>query len=325
MSVIGGVWGRLHVDANVRMQRLEMFELSPDRLALFAQGATSEGQHVRIGSSATDTDEDAGPQQRCNRASEPASHAHEWCPDRAHSSRSTFALRATVDRDDSSRLRSPDGSHLPALSSSTEEPIAAVGFEPGYFDSRRHLDPLQDLSCSRIDSSQLALVTLPCGVPQLSVDPRDSGDEAVGLDRAENGSCVGIDLIDLPFSIVPDPERAFCPREPRVTAAAGRWDRREDAAGLRIDLLDAIFGELIEVGAVPRRACMRGDIDGAHRPPARRVQCIQRVTGSEPHVLTVKGDAMYLVNTWKGAVLTDDIGSRSRHALSLVTWQGGRK
>src|SRR5687768_5887010 len=54
-----------------------------------------------------------------------------------------------------------DGSHLPAASAAAEEPIAAVGLEPRHVHSRRHLEALQDLSRSRIDSPQIALATFP--------------------------------------------------------------------------------------------------------------------------------------------------------------------
>src|SRR6266436_2478675 len=123
----------------------------------------------------------------------------------------------TIRRGDS--LGPADGSHLPAASSSAEELIAAIGLEPRHVHSGRHLEPLQDLSRSRIDSPQIALVTFPGSVPELSVDPGDPGDEAVGLDRAKNRPCLGIDLMDLPVPILPHPERPFGPREPRVTAA----------------------------------------------------------------------------------------------------------
>jgi hypothetical protein len=135
------------------------------------------------------------------------------------------------------------GSHLPASSSSAEKLIAAIGLEPRYAHSGRHLEPLQDLSCSRIDAPQITFVTFPGTVPELSVDPGNSSDEAVGLDRTKNRPRVGIDLMDLSISILPDPERPFGPREPRV-AAAGRRDRSEHTAGLRVDLLDATLGEL---------------------------------------------------------------------------------
>ena len=82
----------------------------------------------------------------------------------------------------------------------------------------------------------------------------------------------GIDLMDLPAPMLPHPERPFSPREPRVAAAAGRRDRREHTAGLRIDLLDAILGDLKQVLAVEGRSCMRGNIDRTHSLPARRIE-----------------------------------------------------
>jgi hypothetical protein len=45
-----------------------------------------------------------------------------------------------------STLGTTDGSHLPAASASTEEPIAAIRLEPRYPYSRGHLEPVQDLS-----------------------------------------------------------------------------------------------------------------------------------------------------------------------------------
>src|SRR5256886_12476971 len=201
-----------------------------------------------------------------------------------------------------------DGPHLPAASSSAEELIAAIGLEPRHEHSGRHLELLQDLSRSRIDSPQITLVTFPGAVPELSVDPGDPGDEAFGLDRAKNRPCLGIDLMDLPVPILPHPERPFGPREPRVTAAAGRRDRGEHTAGLRIDLLDAILGELKQVLAVEGRSCMRGDIDRAHHLPARWIEGVQLVSGRKPDLLTVIRDPTHVVDTRKGSILADDLG-----------------
>src|SRR5216684_973618 len=200
-----------------------------------------------------------------------------------------------------------DGPHLPAPSSSAEELIAAIGLEPRNAHAVRHLEPLQDLSGSGIDSPQIALVTFPGAVPELSVDPRDPGDETVGFDRAENRPRFGIDLMDLPVSILPDPERTFGPREPRVATAAGRRDRGEHAAGLRIDLLDASLGDLKQVPAVEGRSRMRGDIDRAHRLPARRIEGGQLVSSGKPDVLAVIRDPTHVVDTREGSVLADDL------------------
>src|SRR5687767_4084146 len=142
------------------------------------------------------------------------------------------------------------GPHPSAVSASAEELITAIGFEPRYAHSRRHLKPLQDLSRSRIDPDQFALVTFPDAVPELSVDPGDAGDEAVRFDGAKNRPCFGIDLMDLPLPILPHPECPFGPCEPRVTAAARRRDRGKHTTGLWIDLLDAILGDLKQVPAV---------------------------------------------------------------------------
>ena len=114
--------------------------------------------------------------------------------------------------------------------------------------------------------------------------------------------------MDLSVPRLPDPERPFGPREPRVTTAAGRRDRGEHTAGLRIDLLDAILGDLKQVLAVEGRSRMRGDIDRAQRLPARRIEGVQLVSGSKPDVLTVIRDPMHAVDTRKGSILTEDFG-----------------
>src|SRR5213078_4281461 len=139
------------------------------------------------------------------------------------------------------------------------ELIAAIGLEPRHAHSGRHVEPLQDLSRSRIDSPQIALVAFPSAVPELAVDPGDPGDEAIGLDGAKDRPCLGIDLMDLAVPILPHPELPLGPREPRITAAAGRRDRGEHTAGLRIDLLDAVLSELKQVLAVEGRSRVPGD------------------------------------------------------------------
>src|SRR5262249_39343710 len=241
-------------------------------------------------------------------------------------------LARGVDRDPGAAARRraslgpADYPHLPARASSAEEPITAIGLEPRKGHSARHLDPLQDFSRSRIDSPHIALVTFPGTVPELSVDPGDTGDEAVGHDRAKYRSCLGIDLMDLAVPILPHPERPFGPREPRVSATAGRRDRGEHTASLRIDLLDAISDDLEQVLAVEGRACTRaGDIDRAQHLPARGIEGVQLVTGSEPDVPTVVRDPVHVVDTRKGSILADDLGGRSIHPSILVPRQRSGK
>src|SRR6267154_564203 len=107
-----------------------------------------------------------------------------------------------------------DSSHLPATSASAEELIAAIGLEPRHAHSGRHLEALQDLSRSWVDSPQITVVPFPRGVPELAIDPRDPRDEAVGVYGAKNRPGLGIDLMDLPLPVLPHPERPFGPREP---------------------------------------------------------------------------------------------------------------
>jgi hypothetical protein len=156
-------------------------------------------------------------------------------------------------------------------------------------------------------------------VPELAIDPGDPGDDAVGLDGAKYRPCLGIDLMDLPAPMLPHPERPLGPREPRVTAAARRRDRREHTAGLRIDFLDAILGDLKQVLTVEGRSCVRGDINRAQHLPSRWIEGVQLVSGGKPDVLTVKRNPIHVVDTRKGSIFTEDFGCRSFHASILVT------
>ena len=79
---------------------------------------------------------------------------------------------------------------------------------------RAHELGLQHLTRPSIDSPQLALVTFPGGVPELSVNPGNAGHEPVRLDGAENRAGIGVDLVNLPIPILTDPERPFRPRQP---------------------------------------------------------------------------------------------------------------
>jgi hypothetical protein len=185
-------------------------------------------------------------------------------------------------------FRPADGPHLAALSFTAEELIAAIGLEPRNAHSGGHLETLLDLSRSRIDSPQIAVVTFPGAMPEFSVDPGNPGDEAAAFDGAKNRPCLGIDLMDLPVPIHSHPERPFGPGETRVTATAGSRDRGQHLAGVRIDLLDAILGKLKQMLAIEGRSCMRGDIDGAQRLAARGIEGVQLVSGSKPDVLLQK-------------------------------------
>src|SRR5262245_46141572 len=125
--------------------------------------------------------------------------------------------------------------------------------------------------------------------------------------------------MDLPLAVLADPECALGPRESRVASAAARGGNRgEHAAGFRIDLLNAIVGELKQVPAVERRAGMRGDIDRAQRVSACRIEGVQSVSSRIPHVLTVERDATDVVDTRKGSVFADDFRCGSTHENILT-------
>src|SRR5207237_320708 len=101
-------------------------------------------------------------------------------------------------------------SDFPAASAAGEELIAAIGFESRHARSGWHIEPLEQLSRLGIDASHIALITIPGAMPELAIHPGDPGDEAVGLDGAQDLAGLGISGI----------QRVSC-RKPHMTAIIG--------------------------------------------------------------------------------------------------------
>ena len=119
--------------------------------------------------------------------------------------------------------RSAHGADLAGRPATAIERVRSVALEPADVGACRHREALEHGAALRIDATQLALVALPGAVPELSVHPGDPGDEAVRVERAQHRARAGIDLMDLPLAILPYPQRAFRPRQPRIVTAAREY------------------------------------------------------------------------------------------------------
>ena len=159
-----------------------------------------------------------------------------------------------------------------------------------------------------IDAADVALVAFPGAVPQLAVDPRHAGDKPIGFDGAQNGAGLGIDLVNLAITVLPHPQTAFGPCKARVTAVAGRRDRRHDIAGGGIDLVDARFSDLVKIRAVEGGASVAGAVERARDLAACGIEGDQSGSGGGPYAAAVVGDAGDAVGTGKRAVLAHDLG-----------------
>jgi hypothetical protein len=214
--------------------------------------------------------------------------------------------------------RPPDYPDPSGLSPTAEELIAAIGLKPRNLDFVGHVNSLKNLSGPRINSAKIAFVAFQGCVPELTFDPGDPSDEAIGLDGAKDCPRVRIDLTNLPAPVIPHPKWSFGPREPRVTAAPRRGDCAKHTATRWIDSLNAILGDLKEVLAVKGGSCVGSNIDRAHWVPAFWIKGIQFVSGCKPDVLTVIGDSIDAVGSRKGTVLTDDLSGWSLHISTLI-------
>src|SRR5690606_7349252 len=146
-------------------------------------------------------------------------------------------------------------------------------------------------------------------------DPCYPGDEAIGFDGAKDFPRFGIDLMDLLFPIYTYPKRSFGPCQPRFTAVAGRRNRRQNAAGVRIDFLNATIGDLEKVLAVKGLPGRCGPISCASCLPTHRVDDAQLVYGGDPDLPTVVRHPIHSSNAWGGAVFTEDLCFGSFHAF----------
>jgi len=100
-----------------------------------------------------------------------------------------------------------------------------------------------------------------------------------------------------------------------VTRSRNRCDH---ASALRLDLLNPVFADLIEVLAVERGARMRGDVYRADQLAGGRVERMELVSGREPDVSTVERHAVHALYAGERSVLANDLRRAFRHDGILV-------
>ena len=135
----------------------------------------------------------------------------------------------------------------------------------------------------------------------------------------------GIDLVDLAVAVLPDPQAALGPGQARVAALAGCRDRGHHVAGGGIDLVDARFGDLVEMRAVERGAGIAGAVERACDLAARRIERDELGAGGGPDALAVVGDAADALDAGERPVLAHDLGRRApvlrrSPCLSCLAW-----
>src|SRR5262249_39181161 len=157
------------------------------------------------------------------------------------------------------------------------------------------------------------VLVLPRAVPQLAVDEAHPRDEAVRGDRAQHAAARRIDDVDLALAILADEEEALRPRHAGVAAFARRWNRVHDAAGLGLDLVDALLGDLIEMRAVERGAGVGRDVDRGDGLAARRIERIHPRPSRIPNVLPIERHPRNILDARKRPILTNNLGIAGLH------------
>jgi hypothetical protein len=223
------------------------------------------------------------------------------------------ARRAVGSRGISRQLGgTPHGAHRAAAAAAAVEEIGAVRFEAAHAGARGHLQAFEHRAVGRVDVAQLALVAFPGAVPELAVDPGHAGDEAVGLDRADDGPRLGVDLVDAAAAVLAHPQAALGPGEAGVAAAARRGDGPEHAARRGVDLVDALLGDLPQVLAVERGAGVGALVEPARRRAVGGIEGHQRGAGGGPDPLAVPGHAGDHRRLGEGAEFAHDLGRAHR-------------
>src|SRR5260370_35850883 len=161
------------------------------------------------------------------------------------------------------RRGTPHGANLAAGSTAAIKQVCPIGLEPADHGIARHFEPLEHVAGLRVDPADVALLPFPGPVPQLAVHPGHAGDEAVGFDGALDDAGLRINLVDLAIAVLPHPQTALRPGQPRVAPASGRRDRGTPIAGAGIDLVDPRFRYLVEVRAIEGGACVAGAVERA--------------------------------------------------------------
>src|SRR3954467_10521506 len=113
--------------------------------------------------------------------------------------------------------------------------------------------------------------------------------------------------MDLAIAVLPYPETALRPSHARVTTTAGRRNRRNHVARNGIDLVDARFGNLIEIFAIKGGACVADDVERARGLTARGIEGDQLRAGCGPDANAIMGDAMDAFEPGEGSILAHDL------------------
>ena len=128
-----------------------------------------------------------------------------------------------------------------------------------------------------------------------------------------------------------DPERSLGPGQARVAAVGGRRDGGDDLARARVDLLDAVVGELPQELAVEGSAGVGGDGELADQRAALGIEGDDALAAGEPDVRAVEGHAVDVVHAGIGAVFAEDLRlpgltlERRHHEQRLLDGQRARE
>src|SRR5690606_10687005 len=145
-------------------------------------------------------------------------------------------------------------------------------------------------------------------VPQRIAHPADPGDVAVRLQAAQDLAGLRLDLVDAAALVLAHPEVTVGPGQARVAAFRWRGNAVQHGAGGRVDLLDALFGDLVEMSAVEGGAGVAVAFDRARGLAGVRIDGEQARAGRGPDVATIEAHAVHGLGAVEGAVLADDLG-----------------
>ncbi|WP_164514620.1 hypothetical protein [Pseudoxanthomonas sp. SGT-18] len=147
-------------------------------------------------------------------------------------------------------------------------------------------------------------------MPQGIACPADAGDVAVRFEAAQHLAGLRIDLVEAAALVFAHPQVAVGPGHAGVAFAgtARRGDGVQHRAGIGVDLLDAGFHQLVEVGAVERGAGVAGALDHPLGLAAVRIERDQARAQGGPYPAAVEAHAVHAFGILERPVFADHFG-----------------
>src|SRR5262245_25823861 len=202
------------------------------------------------------------------------------------------------------------GAHLAAAGTAAVKDAGAVGLHARHGGARGHFQALEDFARFRTDAADFALILFQGGMPEFTVNPGNARDVTIRFDRAQDGTGLGVNLVNLAGAVFTHPKRPLGPGQARIAALRRRRDGGDNLARAWINFLNPVVGELPQVLAIEGSAGFGRDRKFADQRAALGIERHDALAPGEPDLRAIEGHAVDVVQAGKWAEFADDLRSR---------------